>query len=51
MKYAADVVGDIFSMKFCGMSQQAIEDKLNADGILSLIQYKKSIGMGVNSSF
>lgn len=50
-EYAADVVRDIFSMKICGMSQQAIADKLNADGILSPIQYKKSIGVGLNSSF
>lgn len=49
--YAADVVRDIFSMKLCGMSQQAIADKLNADGILSPLQYKKSIGVGLNSSF
>ena len=27
--YAADVVRDIFTMKLCGMSQQAIADKLN----------------------
>ena len=50
-EYAADVVRDIFYMKLCGMSQQAIADKLNADGILSPIQYKKSIGVGFNSSF
>ncbi len=50
-EYAADVVRDIFYMKLCGMSQQAIADKLNADGILSPIQYKKSIGVGLNSSF
>ena len=50
-EYAADVVRDFFSMKLCGMSQQAIADKLNADGILSPIQYKKSIGVGLNSSF
>ena len=49
--YAADVVRDIFSMKMCGMSQQTIADKLNADGILSPIQYKKSMGVGLNSSF
>ena len=35
----------------CGMSQQAIADKLNADGILAPLQYKKSIGVGLNSSF
>ena len=49
--YAADVVRDIFSMKLCGMSQQTIADKLNADGILAPLQYKKSIGVGLNSSF
>ena len=49
--YAADVVRDIFSMKLCGMSQQAIADKLNADGILAPLQYKKSIGVGLNSCF
>lgn len=50
-EYAADVVRDIFAMKLCGMSQQAIADKLNADGILSPLQYKKSIGVDLNSSF
>lgn len=50
-KYAADVVRDIFTMKLCGMSQQAIADKLNADGILSPLQYKKSIGVSLESSF
>ena len=50
-EYAADVVRDIFAMKLCGMSQQAIADKLNADGILSPIQYKKSIGVDLESSF
>lgn len=50
-KYATDVVRDIFAMKLCGMSQQAIADKLNADGILSPLQYKKSIGVSLESSF
>lgn len=50
-KYAADVVRDIFTMKLCGMSQQAIADKLNADGILSPLQYKKSIGVSLESGF
>lgn len=49
--YAADVVRDIFTMKICGMSLQAIADKLNGDGILSPIQYKKSIGVPLESSF
>lgn len=50
-EYAAEVVRDIFSMKLCGMSQQAIADKLNADGILSPLQYKRSIGVPLESSF
>ena len=49
-EYAADVVRDIFSMKLCGMSQQAIADKLNADGILSPYQYKQSIGISFHTS-
>ena len=49
--YAADVVRDIFSMKLCGMSVQAIADKLNVDGILSPLQYKKSIGAKQKTSF
>ena len=50
-EYAADVVRDIFTMKICGMSQQAIADKLNADGILSPMQYKKSIGLPMETGF
>lgn len=50
-EYAADVVRDIFAMKLCGMSQQAIADKLNADGILAPIQYKQSMGIPLESSF
>ena len=50
-EYAADVVRDIFTMKMCGMSQQTIADKLNEQGILSPLQYKKSIGVSLESSF
>ena len=49
--YAADVVRDIFTMKMCGMSQKTIADKLNEQGILSPLQYKKSIGVSLESSF
>ena len=49
--YAAGVVRDIFTMKLCGHNQQAIADKLNADGILSPIEYKKSIGIKLETSF
>lgn len=50
-EYAADVVRDIFAMKLCGLSLQVIADKLNSEGILSPIQYKKSIGIPLESSF
>ena len=38
-------------MKLCGMSQKTIADKLNEQGILSPLQYKKSIGVPLESSF
>lgn len=38
-------------MKLCGLSQQAIADKLNEDGILSPMEYKKSIGINLKSTF
>ena len=50
-EYAAEVVRDIFAMKICGMSNQRIADKLNADGILSPMEYKRSIGIRFESSF
>lgn len=50
-EYAADVVRDIFAMKLSGMSQKTIADKLNEQGILSPLQYKKSIGVPLESSF
>ncbi|MCM1305618.1 MAG: recombinase family protein, partial [Butyrivibrio sp.] len=49
--YAADVVRDIFAMKLCGMGVKAIAEKLNRDGILSPLQYKKSIGIRLETSF
>lgn len=50
-EYAAGVVRDIFAMKLCGLSQQAIADKLNADGILSPMEYKKSVGIRLETTF
>ncbi len=50
-EYAAEVVKDIFAMKMCGLSQQMIADKLNADGILSPYEYKKSLGIQINDNF
>lgn len=49
--YAAGVVRDIFVMKLCGLSQQAIADRLNADGILSPVEYKKSMGIHLETTF
>lgn len=50
-EYAADVVRDIFAMKLAGCSVKVIADRLNRDGILSPLQYKKSIGVRLESSF
>lgn len=50
-EYAADVVRDIFIMKICGINEQAIADKLDADGILAPLAYKQSIGINLKTSF
>lgn len=50
-EYAAEVVRDIFVMKLCGMNEQAIAEKLNADGILAPLDYKRSIGINLKTSF
>ena len=42
--YAAEVVRQIFKWKIMGMSAYRIADKLNADGVLSPGEYKKSRG-------
>jgi site-specific DNA recombinase len=49
--YAAEVVRDIFRWKLEGMSQQEIADRLNADGVLSPSEYKRSLGMKYISGF
>lgn len=49
--YAAGVVQDIFRMKLQGMSQDAIAGKLNRDGILSPMEYKKSMGINFRTAF
>ncbi|MFR4350758.1 MAG: recombinase family protein [Roseburia sp.] len=49
--YAADVVRRIFSWKIAGMSLGAIADKLNENGILSPLEYKKLIGMKYQTGF
>ena len=49
--YAADVVRDIFKWKLKGASPQAIADRLNSSGVLSPMEYKKSLGMKYATSF
>ena len=50
-EYAADVVRDIFKWKLEGSSPKAIADRLNASGVLSPMEYKKSLGMRYATSF
>ena len=50
-EYAADIVRDIFSWKLDGMSPQDIAVRLNQSGILSPMEYKKSLGMRFATSF
>lgn len=49
--YAADIVRRIFAWKIAGMSLGAIAEKLNVAGILSPMEYKKSLGMKYNTGF
>lgn len=44
-EYAAEVVRMIFRWKIDGESPQDIADRLNAEGILSPLEYKRSLGM------
>lgn len=50
-EYAADIVRDIFAWKLDGMSPQDIAVRLNQNGILSPMEYKKSLGMKFATSF
>lgn len=50
-EYAADVVRKIFSWKIAGMSLGAIANKLNDLGILSPMEYKKSLGIKFSTGF
>lgn len=49
--YAAGVVKEIFRMKLHGMSQSAIADRLNDQGILSPMEYKHSLGIRIQDNF
>ena len=48
---ASKVVKEIFKYKLCGLSADKIAKKLNEDGILSPMEYKKSIGLNFNTGF
>lgn len=50
-EYASDFVRDIFSWKLEGVSPQDIAGKLNQLGVLSPMEYKRSIGMKYTTSF
>ena len=50
-EYAADIVRKIFAWKIAGTSLGAIAEKLNATGILSPMEYKKSLGMKYYTGF
>lgn len=49
--YAADIVRDIFQWKLEGISPKDIADMLNRLGVLSPMEYKRSLGMKYSSSF
>ena len=49
--YAADVVRDIFKWKLEGLSAQSIADRLNTNGILSPLEYKRFLGLRYNTTF
>lgn len=49
--YAAGIVQKIFKWKLDGWSCQAIAGKLNADGVLSPLEYKRIQGMNYNCGF
>ncbi|WP_330585024.1 recombinase family protein [Parablautia muri] len=49
--YAAEIVRKIFAWKLEGMSAKAIAQRLNDLGILSPLEYKKSLGEKYSTSF
>ncbi len=49
--YPAQIVRKIFAWKLDGMSAPAIADKLNAQGVLSPMEYKKSKGERFSTGF
>ena len=49
--FAADVVRDIFKWKLDGLSAQGIADRLNKNGVLSPMEYKRFCGSRFSTSF
>jgi DNA invertase Pin-like site-specific DNA recombinase len=49
--FAADVVRDIYKWKLKGVSCQGIAERLNRNGILSPMEYKRFLGLRYNTSF
>lgn len=49
--YAAQIVRNIFAWKLDGMSAQAIAQRLNGFGVLSPMEYKRSLGENYSTSF
>lgn len=50
-EYAAGVVRDIFRWKLEGASPRLIADRLNKSGVLSPVEYKRSLGMKCSTPF
>ncbi len=50
-QYAADIVREIFKWKLEGVSPQDIADGLNKIGVLSPMEYKRSLGMKYTTTF
>lgn len=49
--YAAGIVKEIYRMKLSGMSQTAIANVLNKQGVLSPMEYKHSLGIRIQDNF
>ena len=49
--YAAGIIKEIYRMKLSGMSQTAIANALNKQGVLSPMEYKHSLGIRIQDNF
>jgi DNA invertase Pin-like site-specific DNA recombinase len=50
-EYAAEIVRMIFKWRIDGLSQLKIADKLNELGVLSPLEYKRSVGLNFKTTF